>query len=476
MEQKTLYSSNKSYKLYDLFDSLSKLEVKQLKKFLQSPFFTTREDILNLYLFLTKRKLKNKDIPSQEQVFKSVFPNKKWNSLLLRGTMSDLLELIEEYLLIQKNRQNKIQRKLQLSEIYRKRKLSKNYQSNAKTVFQLLNHYDFQNEQYFQLLFDHQNEQVEFHSSTKRTENLFLQEISDTQDVLYLIRKLRNACAQISHKLVFKQEYDFGLLKPLLNHIENEQYIKIPAIALFYYCFKFLTERDQVDYFYNFKFQLKTHKALFTSDDLAAPYRLALNYCIRKMNEGNDDFVRDAWELYIEGIEQKILLEDGVIPRFTFNNMIALALILKEYDWINEFIKNSAGSLSEEFRNQTISFNLARVAFDKSQFNEALVHLQSSEYKDLVNILISKVLLVKIYFELNAFNALESHLDSFQQFIRRKEVSDYHRTNFLNVIRFVRKILSIAPNDKDQIKVLKESIESELIVSEKEWLLKKISY
>ncbi len=462
-----------NYKLYDSVATLSDQEIRQLRKMLKSPFFTTREDVKKLFNVLVKWSLKEQPFPSQSIIFQQVFPKEKYNDLKLRGTMSDLLELIEECWMINHRRANSISSKLMLSEIYRKRNLDKCYASTMKKSNQLLEAQPKRNAAYYQYLLRFQNEQMKYQSSTKRTEHLFLQEISDTNDVLYLIQKLQNACAQLSHQLVYKTTYNYGLLSPLLEEIEQEKYLKIPAIAIYYYCFRFLTETDQLKFFQSFKNLLYNYRHQFTKTDLEAPYRLALNLCIRKINEGVLSFVRDSWELSKEGLAAGILWENNYIPRFTFNNAIAAALLLKEFQWVASFIEESTDQLEPTFREQTISFNQARLEYAQKNYDKALLHLQGSEYKDLVNNLISKQLLIKIYFEVAAFESLNSHLDSFQQFIRRREVSDYHQTNFLNIIRYVRKIIALPEYDKLERNKLREQIQREPILSERQWLLEK---
>jgi len=84
-------------------------------------------------------------------------------------------------------------------------------------------------------------------------------------------------------------------------------------------------------------------------------------------------------------------------------------------------------------------------------------------------------MLMKIYYELEEYDALFSHLDSFQIFIRRREVSDFHRTNYMNIIRLVKKLVSLPELDKNMRNQLKLEIENEKILTERDWLLSKIS-
>ena len=81
---------------------------------------------------------------------------------------------------------------------------------------------------------------------------------------------------------------------------------------------------------------------------------------------------------------------------------------------------------------------------------------------------------MRIFYELEEYDSLFSHLDSFQIYIRRREVSDYHRKNFMNVIRFVKRLVALPELDKKMREELQREIEQEDVLTEREWLLSKI--
>jgi len=464
----------RAYKLYDIINSLQPSEIRKLRKFLKSPYFLMRSDVVKLFDLLTKLKAKGKSMPPLEYAFEKVFPKERYDAVKMRGAMSDLMELIEEYLVISHRAENKLRSRLMLSRIFRQRRLNKCFQSNLKKTEQLLEEFPKRTEGYYQNVLDFQLENMKFAIPNRRTSHLYFQEISETNDVLYLIRKLKTACSQLTHQSVYKTDYDNGLLKYFINEIENEHYLDIPAIAIFYYCFKFLSEENSLGYFQKFKKELTEHKDHFTNDDLKGHYRLGVNYCIRKLNEGDENYAKEGWELYKKGLEEEVILENNQLTRFTFNNMVAMALRLKEFEWVEQFIQAKKHLLKEDFRHQTEMFNFARLEFDRGEFGQALLHLQEAEYKDLVNSLIAKMLQIKIYFELKEFETLESVLDSFAQFIRRREVSDFHRNIFLNNIRFIRKIRSTPSYNKSALAQIRQNILVEKDLSERVWLLEKV--
>ncbi|HFC01192.1 MAG TPA: hypothetical protein ENJ53_10345 [Phaeodactylibacter sp.] len=464
---------SKNYKLYQIIQTLDKKEVRQIKRVLQSPFFVLRNDVGNLFEVLIKYHLKGKPFPKKEVVFQKTFPNKKYDYVLLRGTMSDLFELIEEYFLIKKRRDGELKTRHLLAEIYRERKLSKAYQSVVKKTTTILEKQPLRNEFYFRQLLDFQLEKMEFEMSNQRTKNFNLAKVSETIDIVFLVQKLKHTCTQFTHQQVFKTDYDFGLLPHLLPIIEQEKYLNIPAIAIYYYCYRFLTGSDGDVFFEKFKAVLFQNKKLFNGHELKELYLFAINFCIRKLNQGDKKFSYEILELYKDGLQANYFLENGILSRFTFNNIVAAGIVTEDFDWAENFIETYAEKIELKYRNQTVSFNLARLEYTRKNYGAAMLHLQNAEYKDLVNNLIAKTILIKIYYELEEYDSLFSHLDSFQIFIRRREVSDFHRKNYMNIIRLVKKLVELPELDKEMRQQLRKEIEKEKVLTEREWLLSK---
>ncbi len=463
----------RKYKLFELLATFSPAEIRKIRKLLRSPFFVYRPNILELFEILLAHQEKKGHAPSLEFIFEKLFPKQKFQAIKVRGLMSDLLERLEEWLLIDHFRKDAIESQLVLASIYRKKKLEKNFQSSIKKSHQLLEASPYRDQQFYDLNLQLYEENMSHQSASKRTENLFFQEISQNTDISFLIRKLKNACSLLTHQSVVKAEYDFGILDYFINTLEESPYLEIPIVALYYYCFQFLKEENNVQYFQKFKKIRTTYRSHFSPEGLKGPFLLGINFCIKKLNQGDLAFGREGLELYKEGLQQEILLENKMISRFTFTNIVATAIKLEEFEWTETFINERTAQLSGPFQQATVSFNKARLAFAQKDFGQALMHLQSAEYKDLVNILIAKSLLVQIYFELEEIRSLESHLDSFSQFIRRREVSDYHRSNFMNVITYVHKIMATPPYDKKARAILQQKIREEQFLSIREWLLEK---
>ncbi|MEM9824652.1 MAG: hypothetical protein AAF985_26430, partial [Bacteroidota bacterium] len=403
-----------------------------------------------------------------------LFPTQAFQDVKIRLLMSDLFKLLEKYLSYINQEQKEETHKIDLASIYRKRKLPKHFE---KTIRQIKNHQQKQairDNEYYDRLYQIQLEEYEFHSSLNRTEVFNLQALSDTIDLAYLSKKLKRVCFLLSHQSVYKTEYDFGLLHGILNQIEDSDYLQVPAVAVYYYGIFLLKGQEKAAHFTTFKQLLFDQGHCFPHTEIRDLYLLALNYCIKKVNAGAIGFIQEGLDLFKMGLEKELLVENGLLSRFSYNNIVALGLRNKEYDWIEQFINQYRSKLDRKFRERTYSLAMARLQYERKAYSEALQHLQKAEYKDLLTNLIAKTLQVKIFYELKEFDLLESHLQTLKTFIRRKKAISYHQQNYLNLVRYTQKLLKLNPYDKKAKETLKVAIENEEILSERNWLLQQL--
>ncbi len=445
-----------------------------LKKYIRSPFVTHRKELALLCEPLIQACYTQQAFPLKAELYKLAFGNDAYDDQRLRSLMSDLHLRVEGFLRWSSSENKRPIADIHLAELYRQRGLNRHFQRTSRNVNKYLQDSPIRNADYYQQQLLFQIETNRFQTTNQRTGKLNQQEIGDTMDILYLAQKHRHVCSQLSHRAVYQTDYQVGLLAQWIDELEDSPYLSVPAIALYYYCYRFLTEAYSQVYFRKFREQLKAHYQQFPQDELKDLYRAAINFCIRKLNEGSLDFTREGWELYQDGLTQQLFLENQQLSRFTFDNIVGFGLRLEDFDPVIDFIENYQQYVALAYRESAVHFNYARLEYSRRNYAQALTHLQHAKPKDLVNQLILKTIQLKIYFETDEISLLESHLDSFRHFIRRREVSDYHRTNFSNIISYTRKLINLAPSMKKQRQRLGSLIEAEPILSEKEWLLSKM--
>ena len=81
-------------------------------------------------------------------------------------------------------------------------------------------------------------------------------------------------------------------------------------------------------------------------------------------------------------------------------------------------------------------------------------------------------MLLQIYYELEEWSALDSHLDSFQSYVLRQKNIGYHKTANLNLIKITRLMMKKFPLSAKSKMQIKRRIENATHLAEKNWVVK----
>lgn len=463
----------KNSRLAHILKTFSKKEVREFSKWLNSPVHNQREDVVLLFTYLIKRDYLQKDKYLQkERVFPEVYPKETYDDAKMRQAMFFLLKQVEDFLIYQELIADEVKAKTALASVYRKRHLDKSCEKTLRIVEQTQEKQPFRNEQFLRNHYLFQQEKYAYLSGFKRTE-LNLQEMSNALDTTYFADKLRGSCLMLSHQSVFKTEYKIQMLEEVLKQIEANDFLQTPSIAIYYFVLKTMTHPDEESYFFELKRQIQTHQDKFPQYEARNLYLAAINYCIKKMNTGNTPFIREAFELFRMGIENKFLIENDIISKATFLNVAINGMLLKEFDWVENFIYNYQKYLESHHRESIVIYCLASLFYEKGEYDKSMQYLIQNEINDLTLNLNSKSMLLKMFYEQNEFEALESLLSSFTTYLQRKKVMGYHKETYSNIIKLTKKLLKVNPYNKKEIQKLKVQVETTqpLTSSNRKWLL-----
>ena len=463
-----LHKIFEAMQVYKLIKTLESAEIRDMRIVLRSDWFNYREDVRHLFDILVRAASKQAEMPDKSFIFSKIYPEKKLDDRLLRLLGSWLTDAIEDYLRWKSIAGNPVGGHMALASAYRRKNLPGLFQRNIRLARERLEQQPFRNADYLRQKHDTLAETFRFEAASKRTEALNVQGMSDALDHWYFAQKLRQICTALSHQNVFKTEYTFAALPLILEQIEQENLLQHPAIDLYYHCYIVLTQPDNEVGFARFLEKIVEHGACFPEEELRDLYVLGLNFCTRRINEGSQAHVRAGFELYRAGFEKKVFLVDGVLSRFTYRNAAALGLLLGELSWVRAFLDEFRAFIEPKYRDSNYYFNLARWEYEMKNYDAALLLLQHSESEDLLAALAAKTLIAKILFNIGAFDALHSHLDAMQIFLKRHKEISYHRVNYVNFIRFTRKLATASAVQKTE---LRTAILQEKAVSEKKWLL-----
>ena len=460
--------------ILQLIQSFRKAELREAQKFVDSPFFNQREDLKILFAYLSECVSALQVIPSRQQVFAHLFPGENYNDQKLRLLLSYLLRLLEQFLQVKGCLEAPLHTSHFLLAAYRQKNLPGHFAKAFKSIRHKLDKHQLKHPEYFLANYLLEYEHYQLLSKGSRTGEQNLQELENHLHTSFLSMKLRQACFLMAHQAVYNTDYELGMLDEVLAEAKTEKYLRIPAIAVYYYCYQTLYLPEGEQFFQDFKAQLIQNIPFFPKREMRDLFLLAINFCIRKINENRKAYLGEALELYKQGLNNDLLIENKQISRFTYTNIVGVALRMRETEWVDWFIHAYRKCLESSRQEVTYSLCAARLEYVRRNYRKALLYLQKADYKDLINHMVARILQLKIFYELEEYDLLESHLKNMQDFIRRNKKVGYHQQNYRNIIRLTRKLLRSNPYDKSAVRQLQESIEHANPLTEKEWLLEQL--
>jgi len=460
----------KKSRLEVLIGQLNSKELKKLHKFVSSPYFNQQQNLVRLLEYC----ITNKDkVLDKKAAYKMLFEDKAYKDVELRLQMSYLYKLVEKFLAYSIIETDTFLLNEKITEGYKQHNLSKFTLRSLDKTRVYMEKQPLRNAKYFEQIHQINLAQLAYNATVKPTEQ-YSKVVFKEMDIAYIITKLKLTCTFLSQQTTYQASYDLSSLETIIQQIDQQDLLKVPAVATYYYCYLTLTQPNAIQHFEQFHQLLLANSVLFSEQENRSLYLLAINFCIKQINQGNTPFYSKTLDLYKAGLENQALLENGILSRFTYHNIVSAGILSKEYDWVEQFIFDYRKALEKRYQESAFSFSKAHLEYRRKNYEGVLDLLQKSNYRDVLLNLGAKTLLLKVYYERSEFDLLYSHLEAMKNYTRRKRVIGYHKTNYLNIIQFTQKLLELNFYNKEAIKNLAAKIKETPILTEKAWLLEQL--
>jgi hypothetical protein len=482
MWQKTK-ANEKMYKtsIVKILKSLSKTELRELGKFVQSPYFNSRTEVVQLFDALSQSLDAPPSVYQKEKLFASIAPKSKaYDDAQMRQWIHQLLKVVKAYFVQKEIEENKTDYQLLLAKAFRKRGMDDFFEKEIENttisnIEQPFRHADFHFKNYLIEL-----EKIELLTMTKRKEIPY-NGITTSLTDFFITEILRLGSVTLSYQNTSLKDFNSPLLQYVLDYIgKNEDLLQVRntsegnVLKLYYHVFQAIKTGNEVN-FNELKYILDEHWHELPEAECRTVYSLAFNFCTKKINSGKNEYLQHYLDLNNSGFKNKRLLENGIMSKFIYKNAATVALRLGQYDWVRQFLEDYKPFLQAKEREVVYNYNLAVYYLSIDKFDKAQLLLQQADFGDLQTNFAAKAFLLRIYYETKAFDALDSLLDSFQIFIQRQKDIGYYKDNYLNLIKIIRQILKIDLKDLEKKKELRLQVEGTPNIALKEWLLEKLA-
>ena len=461
--------------IIDILKAFTKDEMKDFEKFVNSPYFVNRKKAGELFEVLKGAypKFSPGDV-AKEGIFGKLFPDTKYDDASLRKVIAYLHSALKEYLAYRSFKENEfIYEKCLVEEGYR-RGLDRLTQSCISRMEKLLNERPERNEEYYYYKYKLEEEKLLLSAGgdSKNWQTAF-----DDYCNYFLINLLRHYSVMSNDMKFYKMEYKLHFADEILSMLEGSRFLKVPAIAIYFYSISLYHNPENEDYFYKLKELLFKHGEELGKASEEGLYIYLQNYCYRKADTGDIKFLNERFYILEKIVKKELCIRDGYIVKDFFNSMVIVALELGKLSYADSFIKKYQTFLHIGQSSNVLSFNYACLEFYKKDYERALEYLSKVEYDDFYDKVIVRSLNLMIYYEAGMIEQGISLIDSFNHFLSsNKDVSPYVKDRTKNFIDIINRLFKIKEgNSKIDIKKLKKDVTDSDMLMRRMWLIEKVN-
>lgn len=474
-----------SEKLITLLESFNGHDLSQFRKFLCSPFFNENEVLVRLFDLLDAplreppsngrskaQQLKKKD------VWRNLYGNEPFQDAKLRRLCSELTQQAFSFIAAQQHRRDPLHEITHTLPVLSRPHLAKHFRGLVRQAEKVEEKQGLRNTDFHYNRFLIESCHHHFREGDQQKiggELGHLEQADFHLDCFYFTQKLKHYCDALDYQKVVADAANVHLPPAFLDYLSDSPYQEEVSVKVYYWITRMLLHPEDEQAFHRLKKLLAGHRNHFSRQELRSLYLYLINYCIDTgINAGHQEYFRELFEIYREVIRHQIIIENNTINPQDYKNIITVGLHTREFHWVEAFIQQYTSLLPKEEQENAFTYNLAKVYFHQRKYGKVIEQLREVEYKSQVYALGGKLMLLKTYYELNEFLALDSLIDSFRIYLRRhRGLSREVRQQYMNVLRFVKKLSRVDPYNKQDIQKIEKQIEECGALAAKSWLLEK---
>ena len=472
----------KRSKLIAVLKTFNVGELDRLANFVNSPFFNKNKKIIALFKVVHESAPDFEDKALlKETLHKQLFHTNQYNEFQLNNVISDLLQLVYQFMGQEQYQQRKALQQDLIMEALLEKELSGHIEKMARKYHLIQSKSTLRNQDFF-LDEYHLYDKLDrlFLTKFKRTYDENLQKKNDQLDLFYHSNKLRISCDMQSRNIVTNAGYECHFLEDILAHYnQSEDFEKQPVINIYFQTLMMLRQSEKETYYKNVKRAIEENLHLFPQEELRYLFNYLLNYCIKKINSGRSDYYTEVLDVYQLMLDEKIIFKNGYLTHWTFKNIVTVGIRKPDYEWTESFILKYKDNLLPEDRDNALAFNLANLYYAKKDFKKALQQLQDIKFGDHSYHLGAKIIQMKSYFELNEVEPFYALIEASRKFIHRSsQLSDYGKTANINFMKIGRQIFRLKTEQnvistgayQQRHKAISKKLEKTELVANKDWL------
>lgn len=471
------------HKSIQLVACLSKAEKIEFRAFLDSGLYTTDPRLIKLFQIVSENI--HLHVPWDfRKIFAHIEPNTVFSDQRMRDQLRRLTSLLHQYLAIKAMLRDQEVLDMMTLEALANRGSGEHFTKQYNTVQKRvqtpkrdsLSSLDFR---YRTLRLKRTTEE----SSRHRIYSQALREEAEAADKVFVLTKLRQYCEILNRNYMYQQEDQPSLIDDILDLLARHPVLfDHHAIHLWHQALITLQNPDSKAALDSLLLSLRDHSSVLEKGECRSLYKYALNFCIRRINAGDSEYLPISFEIYQQMLSEGLLHNQGWLSHTDVKNIVSSGIRIGEVDWVATFIEEARHQVQSPWAENVYTYCKSYLLAETGRKRQAIRLLQELTFSDVYYAVSARILLLRTFFELGEFDTLLYQITAFENFLKRnRSISPRNKKLHLTFARQLRKITNLKESEeiypRKDLKLKAEGIwkqASEKEMSNKSWLLLQI--
>ncbi len=477
-------------KLLEIIKRLEVAEIKRLRHFLQSPYFTygiSNQDIILLFEHIIKHGAEEQSPAlDKKKTSLKLFPDKPYHEKgksPIDTLTSDLFRLTKHFLFIQsaENDASDAIQELPVARFYRIFGLEERFWQSVKNMRNALDKTVHRDETYFLHRYNLESEVASFKSvySNSVEDDGNIGVAADFLEQFFTIARMEVACALNfqSQKADLHLSSAPNLANELVLLLRQGIFSDNQLAEIYLLVFDIINQPEQLEKVEYLNVLVARHKHNLPPKHLINLMAYLRIFLVRRFQKlGKAEYFEQYFKLITNHLEEGYLYIDGKVVGAALRNITQSGLRLGAFNKVREILENhpperiGGTRYPVEFHN----LNFANYHFALKAYDKADELLNYCNFENVNFSIQAELLLIKIYFETNN-DLLESRIKALLQKVRRSKIVKEHKESYFNFLNKLTLIVKYGWDKKSPRHAkLAEEIRTMPGLLEREWLLKQL--
>lgn len=233
-------------------------------------------------------------------------------------------------------------------------------------------------------------------------------------------------------------------MNKFLNYLKGTNHKYYSYLKIHYLLYYYSTNSINEEQFYELKNEIIEIVPKVLKDDAYVLIRAVLEIVYKNLLSTDKKYHIEAFELGKLLCELNFFPNNTIVflPILAFNNLFTNAIIIKEYEWAENFVNEYIQYIAEEYRDTKFNFFHGILSFKRGRFEESLNFFSKVKVTDIQSKLHLRYYYLMNYIELKAYESARSSLEVLRNFNHHHKVDIPHFIeNIMESLKYFSEII-----------------------------------